>query len=518
MLRQSGAYITDDILDSEWKKAKANEWDRKHSFTSMKERFECRLYPNFTIFFDGTGNNLNVSPGNKSNIARLYLARLDPDPIYDENFYRYIPGVGTPYKPNDNQEVGEDKGGAIGMGTGKGGEMRLKDALLFIEKTINAKYTGAAIPHVKMIDVNIFGFSRGATLARAFVHKLLKKRCVIEGFDVFWKVSPYGYKLPLRINFLGLFDTVASVGKPGGHWDWAGELRIPSEVKRCVHLVAAHEVRQAFPLDSIVYQGSYPTNSLEVIYPGVHSDVGGGYFPDEQGRSEEFSRIPLREMYLEAIKAGVPIKSIKKISERKNLENEFYPSSNDVIEIYHKYMEYVGQSAGNVKDGIMAHRPAFFQWRSEVERTSRVRLLGSFKETVNCEQCLAAPETRERLERNEKQWKLSAMKSSEEQGKELIGEHKRLVKQVDFIRHPFKREGKETRPRAQTVYEKLILEAWDSEADLPDYISDFFEKYIHDSVAAFAYWPCALYDQRTIFMHRAEELANNQLNNDRASV
>ncbi|MGF6507924.1 hypothetical protein OKW26_003750 [Paraburkholderia sp. 32] len=45
---------------------------------------------------------------------------------------------------------------------------------------------------------------------------------------------------------MGLFDTVASVGGPALHLDWASELAIPPEVERCVHYVAAHEVRYAF--------------------------------------------------------------------------------------------------------------------------------------------------------------------------------------------------------------------------------------------------------------------------------
>ncbi|MTD33440.1 T6SS phospholipase effector Tle1-like catalytic domain-containing protein [Paludibacterium denitrificans] len=510
MLRQSGPYITDEELEAAYKKAISKEYERKHGYTNIEDRLDCRLFPNFNIFFDGTGNNLNISPNNKSNIARLFMARRDSNPVYDENFYRYITGVGTPYKPKDNPEVGEDKGGAAGLGTGKGGEMRLQDALLYIEKRLNEKYTGAAIPHVKMIDVNIFGFSRGATLARAFVHKLLNERCEVEGYDVFWTLPSYGNRLPLRINFLGLFDTVASVGWPGGHWSWASELRIPNTVNRCVQLVAAHELRKAFPLDSIAFQGSYPSNSMEVIYPGVHSDIGGGYFPDEQGRSEEYSRITLREMYLEAIKANVPIRPISSIRNDKKLANEFYPSSVEVIDKYHNYISNIDQSAKSITEGIMAHRPVFFKWRSDVENNDQTRLLGSFKDEVNCDQCLATPEAKERRERNEQQWKLAEMKSSEEQSKELIAEHKRLVKQVEFMRNPFTTRGHETEPRDQTDYEKLILSAWDNSEGLQVELSDFFENYLHDSVAAFHYWPCSLYDQRGIFMHKAEEMAQNQ--------
>ena len=58
-----------------------------------------------------------------------------------------------------------------------------------------------------------------------------------------------------KIRFLGLFDTVASVGLPAsfgmgqnGHWSWAQpeSLQISKQVKNCVHYVAMHENRGSF--------------------------------------------------------------------------------------------------------------------------------------------------------------------------------------------------------------------------------------------------------------------------------
>ncbi|WP_031281919.1 phospholipase effector Tle1 domain-containing protein, partial [Photorhabdus temperata] len=86
-------------------------------------------------------------------------------------------------------------------------------------------------------------------------------------------------------------------------------------VKRCVHLVSTHEQRLSFPLDSIRRSdGSYPTGSTEVIYPGVHSDLGGGYPPGEQGKAIGktdgllLSQIALHEMYAAAFEVGAPFK------------------------------------------------------------------------------------------------------------------------------------------------------------------------------------------------------------------
>lgn len=163
-------------------------------------------------------------------------------------------------------------------------------------------------PSLRRVRVSVFGFSRGAAEARVFTN---------------WLLNAYGGGvggIDLSVDFLGLFDTVASVGlahsSPGsdGHYAWAneGNLKVSSAVKRCVHLVAAHEVRASFPLDLIGSGG----NCKEVVYPGVHSDIGGGYPPNDQGRaagqgvagdSKKISQITLAQMYREALMAGVPM-------------------------------------------------------------------------------------------------------------------------------------------------------------------------------------------------------------------
>jgi hypothetical protein len=180
------------------------------------------------------------------------------------------------------------------------------------------KRYGSTKPRMRKIRLSVFGFSRGAAEARAWVNMTLHRfGGAIAG-------------IPLQIDFLGLFDTVASVGlaqstpKPftkenfNGHAAWADDryMPVPASVKRCVHLVAAFEVRGSFPLDSVCQGNSLPFNCKEIVYPGVHSDVGGGYPPDDQGRAlgqgtagdkRKLSQISLAQMYREARMAGVPL-------------------------------------------------------------------------------------------------------------------------------------------------------------------------------------------------------------------
>lgn len=47
--------------------------------------------------------------------------------------------------------------------------------------------------------------------------------------------------------------------------------------KKIVHMVAHDEVRKNFPLSAINLGGAHE----EMMYPGVHSDIGGGYLPSE---------------------------------------------------------------------------------------------------------------------------------------------------------------------------------------------------------------------------------------------
>ncbi|MTD33073.1 phospholipase effector Tle1 domain-containing protein [Paludibacterium denitrificans] len=87
------------------------------------------------------------------------------------------------------------------------------------------------------------------------------------------------FDIPLTVEFLGVFDTVASVGVtelfPGaqGHIDWAdGTMQLPARswIKCCAHLVSAHEQRLCFPMDSVgtTTDGAYPSCVKgEWVYP-----------------------------------------------------------------------------------------------------------------------------------------------------------------------------------------------------------------------------------------------------------
>lgn len=224
------------------------------------------------------------------------------------------PRTGRPMLPPDVQDrlerVGMGQRGGLLMDPLSGSSHR---KAFFTEQFAQLGMRIASCPKPQLLEVfiDVFGFSRGAAQARAF--------CNWMG-ELFTGDRLAGVTTHLR--FLGIFDTVAAVG-PGasmssfthGHSSWgdATQLRIPARVRHCEHYVAMHENRGAFPLEDVHHKGALPPNCRQYRFPGMHSDVGGGYAPGEQGREpqrqdgEKLSQIPLNAMFDAAVAAKVPL-------------------------------------------------------------------------------------------------------------------------------------------------------------------------------------------------------------------
>ncbi len=361
--------------------------------------YTCKLPLKMAFFFDGTGNNLDADQptDEHSNVARLYLAHEENSPA--KGVYRfYIPGLGTYFRKIG--DIGDDDGAAFA----KYGDARLDQAMQWLTETI------AQHPADKIIDIRIsvFGFSRGAALARAFVRRI-EKRCKRSDSGYLWPEAGR----PISVYFLGLFDTVASVSLPAstswlslqiakewtrlekgleqrrqggtgaglaeiafgsepgadptravydGHMAWARNLRIPQIVERTVHLMSMNEARNSFPLDTAWDGRTLPPGATEYAYPGVHSDVGGGYRPGEGGRSRTpdlmLSKIALRHMYDEALMHGVPLLPL---SDRRIADD--FRMSPEMAKRFNKVLAASGWQRGRLGDAILAHRELEYRWR-----------------------------------------------------------------------------------------------------------------------------------------------------------
>lgn len=352
----------------------------------------CCQSLHLSLFFDGTNNNIYAderAPLSTSNIARLYHATVDHSEGEgtQSHFRYYCPGVGTAFP-----EIGEHEPLPKGLIGAMGGENRINwgltrliDALRRVllntilddsetqdllskmstvmltpelisngrrnreqalrplidqlEATLLARKEQQKKPEILSLRLYVYGFSRGAAEARTFCNWLLE---LVRKPGANSEPEYRFAGLPISIEFLGIFDTVAAVGLAdsfpfaAGHMSWAdGTMRLPDEDTRlpedqrflnhCVHLVSAHEQRASFPLDSIRRRprgedgepdksqpSSYRANSIEYVYPGMHSDVGGGYPAKDQGKAMQaellLSQVTLHHMYREAFTAGAPLR------------------------------------------------------------------------------------------------------------------------------------------------------------------------------------------------------------------
>lgn len=388
----------------------------------------CKQSLWFSFFFDGTGNNLAADEGfsKHSNVAKLFRAHVADDTV-SGTYAIYIPGVGT-YFP----AVGDDGGSKLGLGTGSKGEERLNHALKkFDSYLIPHLGRTQASPSAAIVEINMafFGFSRGAALARAFLNLVLKERCIKIGEKWVLKTG----KWPMRFRFMGLFDTVASVGLPmsanttsktgtvfssvkymlsdrlqsyletrpeslafaegaqpgadpapgkyDGHASWGGRLTIDYAVEEVRHFIAAHETRNSFPVDSVSISRSgaitKPPHFYETVYPGAHSDVGGSYAPGEGARSdlraEGLGLVPLIHMYKYAMAKGVPFLPATVWPKGNKADFEI---SKVLVETYNDYLKKVGNfpTLGQL---INKHMELYFSWRF---RAIKIKAAGNHDE------------------------------------------------------------------------------------------------------------------------------------------
>lgn len=380
----------------------------KHSKASKPLSCKQELWLSF--FFDGTGNNMeaDVELLKHSNVVRLYRIHRQTDPI-NGIFRFYIPGIGTYFR-----EVRDDGGSVAGNAFGAMGQARLNRALEQFDQTLTEPMKNATSETnaIREINIAVFGFSRGAALARAFVSLLMETRCI-------WKKSNWKLRsgdAPVNFRFMGLFDTVASVGQPmsrnntdywnpawsdvagmieerledypdtspvslafsasgragadpapgdyAGHDAWGARMAIHESVREVRHFIAAHEVRNSFPVDSIsIFKSAglfRPAHFYETVYPGSHSDVGGGYAPGEGAKAmlpaDNFCLIPLRHMYEYALRQGVPLLPI---TEPLNVQD--FELSENLRKAYNSYAKLVGTVSG-VGQLMNKHREIYFAW------------------------------------------------------------------------------------------------------------------------------------------------------------
>lgn len=493
----------------------------------MPQPGSCSDEVNIGVFFDGTNNNkqrdqeevADPNARSHSNVVVLHDAFANTR----KRHYRiYIPGVGTRFK-----EIGELTESSEGKAFARGGEARIFWAMMQVINAVHNGATGADMlqedemrkrlfgssflgaskgldfgvpgnrrrgafstmghqlkaalakskPRICQIKLSVFGFSRGAAEARTFC-TWMNELCELNG--------PGFFGTPIRFMFVGLFDTVASVGlansapvpNDGGFMGWAdGTLELPGMIEKCVHYAAAHEIRKSFPL-STTRKSACPVE--EFIYPGAHSDVGGGYAPGEQGkgktRADLLSQVPLIHMYQAARAAGVPLMDKKELdaANRDQTINDLKLSP-DLMTRFNEYL-HTGPGGGEIKKAMREHLRWYWRWR--LAAGAQFTALSSFK--------AASAQDKEDLGASEKDFRRDIAQAKRDE----VAVAERKQNPVGAVLADVGWATSVGRPATGNMphlseAEKIALNEMRSKKPLSPAVFEFFDQHVHDSHASF---------------------------------
>ncbi|HDX8445757.1 TPA: DUF2235 domain-containing protein [Aeromonas hydrophila] len=226
---------------------------------------------------DGLNNSEKNDVTNVGKAHDLYLPPSKRSPIVKV----YVEGIGTTQGEDDT---------SLGLGADKGNTSsasRVEQACRIQIVAEIKEQLESILPTIECIhkvEFDVFGFSRGASAARQFVNRIDKKgdHPLVEAMaadpDIPLKAGfDWASRDDVRIQFVGLFDTVVS----SYLWGKRNVTLAPDCAERVVHIVAADEWRYHFDLTRITDDAAgtaIADGFTEVIIPGAHSDIGGGYY------------------------------------------------------------------------------------------------------------------------------------------------------------------------------------------------------------------------------------------------
>ncbi len=237
----------------------------------------------FGYGIDGSAPD-NSFGNDTSNVARLYDLYMDHsdvsiEPDAEEAALKvYLEGIGTVSGGEDDlwgQATGRGKNGVIAR-VERSSELILKNLRPFIRSNPDVL--------ISRIEVDIFGFSRGAAAARHFANDLRKgadsliAKVLPADSPLFAKSFCWRVQHDIQLNFIGLFDTVPAIVtplmldfSPGNDRNGVLNLGLPTgAARKVVQFVARDEHRLNFALIR---------TENDIALPGSHSDIGGGYRP-----------------------------------------------------------------------------------------------------------------------------------------------------------------------------------------------------------------------------------------------
>ncbi len=248
---------------------------------------------NLVICCDGTGNQFDSV---NTNVVRIVQV-IDRDPARQRLYYD--PGVGTLPEPGAWGAVRQKASQLYGLVFGAGMMWKVQEAYTYL---MNIWEPGDRI--------YLFGFSRGAYTVRVLAGMLHALGLMPRGNEnlvpyvaktyqaippgkadkweklcdefrsTFARPMPEHEDRRCRVHFLGVWDTVSSVG-----WCWDPPKFPYTEHNESIanirHAVSVDERRCFFRQNLMQKMGNQKFK--QCWFPGVHSDVGGGYPEKESG-------------------------------------------------------------------------------------------------------------------------------------------------------------------------------------------------------------------------------------------
>lgn len=237
---------------------------------------------------DGTWNTAEQENNGQpvpTNVTKMFRAVAPVDPAGVSQLKYHQHGVGTRF--------GLDRwiGGGVGVG--------LSQNVIDCYRWLIANYAEGD-------EIFLFGFSRGAYTARS-LSGLIRNSGLLR--NEHGDMLPRAYQLyrdrgraahpkaeaaeefrarfsrSVRIKCIGVWDTVGALGIPGhvfnavtgGKYHFH-DVTLSSYVENAFHALAIDERRRAFRPSLWAATPGEPGQRLEQVwFPGVHSDVGGGY-------------------------------------------------------------------------------------------------------------------------------------------------------------------------------------------------------------------------------------------------
>jgi uncharacterized protein (DUF2235 family) len=313
---------------------------------------------NIVICSDGTNNKL---AGDLTNVARL--SQIAVNDARQATFYD--PGVGTMASPKEKTWLGKRWSLLSGLAFGTGLDENVFDAYRFLMRTYE--------PGDKVF---LFGFSRGAFTARVVAGLLHgvglldkdKEKMLPEVWSHYREIrllppsAPESERQnaakhaeetaalrqhcnrPCRVAFLGPWDTVGSVGMYNMNQSFPFTFE-NSSVDVVRHAVSLDERRAGFRSNVFKADATILTNwkrngrprVMNVWFPGVHSDIGGGYLFADSG----LAMLAFEWMVTEAKEAGLLVDDAKFAALLKECPPEAKAKIHESLTGAWKAMEYL---------------------------------------------------------------------------------------------------------------------------------------------------------------------------------